>query len=110
MSRAAKRKLAKKPSAQKKELVFGLGSTGLSVARYFARNDIDASYVDSRAEPPGLDELAGICPDANVVVGDTPEKLLLETSRVVVSPGIPDSDPFLSAARDKGIEVVSDIE
>jgi UDP-N-acetylmuramoylalanine--D-glutamate ligase len=60
MSAAAKRKPAAKRSAKKKDLVFGLGSTGLSIARYLARNDINAIYVDSRDEPPGLAELEGI--------------------------------------------------
>ena len=110
MSAAAKRKPAAKRSAKKKDLVFGLGSTGLSIARYLARNDINAIYVDSRDEPPGLAELEGICPDAKVVVGDTPEKLLKQASRVIASPGISDSDSFLKAARDSGVEIVSDIE
>lgn len=110
MSAAAKRKPAAKRSAKKKDLVFGLGSTGLSIARYLARNDINAIYVDSRDEPPGLAELEGICPDAKVVVGEIPEKLLKQASRVIASPGISDSDSFLKAARNSGVEIVSDIE
>jgi UDP-N-acetylmuramoylalanine--D-glutamate ligase len=110
MSAAAKRKPATKRSAKRKELVFGLGSTGLSVARYLARNDVDAIFVDSRAAPPGVDSLAEICPDAQVVLGEPPKKLLRNTSRIIVSPGIADSNSFLQAARDAGVEIVSDIE
>ena len=110
MSPAAKKKKAAKRSTRKKELVFGLGSTGLSVARYLARNDVDAIYVDSRQEPPGLDEIRKLQQDAEVILGETPDKLLKRVSRIIASPGIEDSDPFLEAARDAGIEVVSDIE
>ena len=100
------------PAAKKakKDVVYGLGKTGLSVARYLARNDVNAIYVDSRETPPGVEELEDVCPGAEVVVGKTPQTLLKKASRVIASPGISDSDSFLAAARDAGIDVVSDIE
>ncbi len=110
MSAAAKKKPAAKRSAKKKDLVLGLGKTGLSVARYLSRNDIDAIYVDSRDEPPGLDELHTLCPDADVHVGDMPAKLVKKASRIIASPGIADADPFLEEARQAGVDIVSDIE
>ncbi len=110
MSAAAKKKPAAKRSAKKKDLVLGLGKTGLSVARYLSRNDIDAIYVDSRDEPPGLDELNTLCPDADVHVGDMPAKLVKKASRIIASPGIADADPFLEEARQAGVDIVSDIE
>ena len=110
MSAAAGKKPSAKRSTRKKDLVLGLGKTGLSVARYLARNDVDAIYVDTRDEPPGIDELTHICADAEVVLGEAPQKLLKKTSRLIVSPGIADSEPFLTAARDAGIDIVSDIE
>ena len=39
-----------------KDLVVGLGATGLSIARYLKRNDANAIFFDSRKEPPGLDD------------------------------------------------------
>jgi len=60
--------------------------------------------------PPGIDELERICPDAEVIVGEVPEKIPRGISRIIVSPGIADSEPFLVLARDAGAEVVSDIE
>lgn len=106
MSAAANRS----PATASMDLVYGLGSTGLSVARFLARKEIAARYVDSRDEPPGVDELKNICAEAEAVVGETPKKFLKTTSRIIVSPGIADSDPYLKAARDADIEVVSDIE
>ena len=110
MNAAARKKTAAKRKPRKKDLVLGLGTTGLSVARYLARNDVDAIYLDSREAPPGLGDLADICPGAEVICGETPEKILKKASRIIASPGIPDSDPFLVSAREAGIDVVSDIE
>lgn len=106
MSAAAKTR----PASTGTDLVYGLGSTGLSVARFLARNKLAARYVDNRVEPPGLNELEEICADAEKFVGETPKKLLRRTSRIIVSPGIADSDAYLQAARDAGVEIVSDIE
>ncbi|MGY8794985.1 MAG: Mur ligase family protein, partial [Woeseiales bacterium] len=92
------------------DLVYGLGVTGLSVARYMERNGIEARYVDSRDEPPGASELCELIADAETVFGKTPKKLLKRTSRIFVSPGIADNDAYLKAARKAGIEILSDIE
>ena len=101
---------AKKKRNKKKELVYGLGATGLSVARYLKRNDVNAIYYDSRQDAPGLDELMSLDADAEVVLGDNTKGLLKKAKRIIVSPGIPDDDDFLQDARKKKIAVVSDIE
>jgi UDP-N-acetylmuramoylalanine--D-glutamate ligase len=102
MSAARKRKVANK------DLVVGLGATGLSIARYLRRAGVDAMFIDSRDEPPGLDELEDVWPDADVVLGKM--KLPDNADRIIVSPGIADKDPLLNKARKAKIEVVSDIE
>ena len=99
---------ASKTAAAGKDLVLGLGATGLSIARYLQRNDINARFLDSRDTPPGLDELNDVWPDADVVLGEM--KLPRNVSRIIVSPGISDSDDVLKKARKKKLEVVSDIE
>jgi len=100
----------KNTSADSLDLVYGLGVTGLSVARYMQRNGITARYVDSRDEPPCADELCELIADAEAIFGKTPKNLLKKTSRIIVSPGIADNDPYLNAARKEGIEIQSDIE
>ena len=92
------------------DLVYGMGNTGLSVARFLKRQERQAVYVDSRATPPGLAELATLLPDAEVIVGKRPTEMLQSVRRVIVSPGISDQDPLLVAARAAGVDVVSDIE
>jgi UDP-N-acetylmuramoylalanine--D-glutamate ligase len=99
---------AKKTAATGKDLVLGLGATGLSIARYLQRNDRDATFYDSRDEPPGIDELKDIFPDAKVTLGSN--RLPGKIDRVIASPGIADNDELLVKARKKKLEVISDIE
>jgi UDP-N-acetylmuramoylalanine--D-glutamate ligase len=91
-----------------KDLVIGLGATGLSVARYLKRTNVDAMFFDSREQPPGIKELDEIWPDAEVLLGNA--KLPGGIARIIASPGISDSHPLLANARKKRVEVVSDIE
>ncbi len=91
-----------------KNLVVGLGATGLSIARYLQRKDENAIFYDSREEPPGLDELHEIFPEPELRLGN--DKLPKSVGRVIASPGIPDSHTLLQKARKKNIEIVSDIE
>jgi len=91
-----------------KNLVVGLGATGLSVARYLRRSHISALFFDSREAPPGVDELDEIWPDARLLLGDV--ELPKGIERIIASPGISDRNPLLATARTEDVEVVSDIE
>jgi UDP-N-acetylmuramoylalanine--D-glutamate ligase len=99
---------ARKRKTVGKDLVVGLGVTGLSIARYLRRAGLDAMFVDSRDEPPGMQQLGDVWPGADVVLG----KMTLpdNVSRVIVSPGITDKEPLIIKARKAELEVVSDIE
>ena len=101
---------AKKKKTTKKDLVYGLGATGLSIARYLQRNDVNAIFYDSRDDAPGLEELQSLDADAEVILGDNIKGLLKKVKRIIVSPGVPDDDALLAAARKKKIKIVSDIE
>lgn len=105
---AAKKRASAKKADQGRDLVFGLGSTGLSIARYLQRQERDATFIDTRDEPPGVDELEELWPDADLVLGA--DKLPKNIGRIVVSPGIPDNHALLQEARKAKTEIVSDIE
>lgn len=92
------------------DLVFGLGATGLSVARYLKRSNRRARFIDSRENPPGLDELGTIDPRADVILGSVTPNSLQDIGRIIVSPGVADSEPLLKAARAAGVAIVSDIQ
>jgi UDP-N-acetylmuramoylalanine-D-glutamate ligase len=91
----AKAKAAAKPKAGEKDLVLGLGATGLSVARYLKRTGRKAVFLDSREEPPGLEELDEFWPDAERELGSS--ELPANVGRVIASPGIADNDPLVEA-------------
>jgi len=98
----------KKSTSVSKTLVVGLGATGLSVARHLRRSGLDARFVDTRDQPPGMQDLDRIWPGAAVELGKV--SLPGDVDRVVVSPGIADDHPLLRKARQAKLEVVSDIE
>jgi UDP-N-acetylmuramoylalanine--D-glutamate ligase len=104
----AARKAGPRAKVPNKDLVLGLGVTGLSVARYLKRAGRDAVFLDSREEPPGLQALDALWPDAERQLGAT--EYPGEVTRVIVSPGVADSDAVVAAAHDAGLEVISDIE
>lgn len=100
--------MSARPESPAKDFVLGLGLTGLSIARYLHRRDLDAMFFDTRESPPGIDELKSIFPDAEILLGDA--KLPGNVERIIASPGIADSHPILVDARKARLEVLSDIE
>lgn len=105
-------------------LIVGLGQTGLSVARFLAKNGWSLSIVDAREDAPSLAELSKIDPDAKFYVGQTEYRnvgdstgssttvnALMDRSQLVVaSPGVAPSHALLQAARALDVPVVGDIE
>ncbi|MBC48019.1 MAG: UDP-N-acetylmuramoyl-L-alanine--D-glutamate ligase [Thiotrichales bacterium] len=92
------------------KLILGLGVTGLSVARFFIRNNISFRIADSRQDPPMLQ----ICKNENLLhdfyFGDWSESLLEDISEVIISPGIAGSESIVRWIRAKNISIISDIE
>src|SRR5690349_17984850 len=93
-----------------KTLIVGLGKTGLSCARFLAAQGEEIAITDSRARPPGLADLRTLLPDAAVFLGGFSEDALKHADRVIVSPGIAASTPFIAKARSLGLPVMGDIE
>jgi UDP-N-acetylmuramoylalanine--D-glutamate ligase len=93
-----------------KTLIVGLGTTGLSCARFLARQGVQVAVADSRQHPPGLDALNAEYPDIAVFLGPFDDRLFERAERLVVSPGVPVGTPQVAAARARGIPVIGDIE
>jgi UDP-N-acetylmuramoylalanine--D-glutamate ligase len=91
-------------------LVVGLGVTGMSVVRYLSALGENLLVVDSRDIPPGLKQLQKYFPGVRVQTGAFDSKLFTDARRIVVSPGVPLSEPALVAAQQAGIEIVGDID
>jgi UDP-N-acetylmuramoylalanine--D-glutamate ligase len=91
-------------------LVLGLGRTGVSCARHFARQGRALRVADSRAEPPGLAALRDEWPGLELRTGPFVDSLLEDVAFVVVSPGLSLREPVLVEAARRGLPIVGDIE
>lgn len=94
----------------RKNLVVGLGATGLSCARYLRSHGEDVTVADSRAVPPELAQLARTAPEVKVHYPDLGPRLLDGMERVVLSPGVDRRTPLVATALAQGIPVVGDVE
>jgi UDP-N-acetylmuramoylalanine--D-glutamate ligase len=91
-------------------LVVGLGMTGLSVVRHLHTLGESMIVVDSRDIPPALNEFKQSFADVPLYTGKFNRKLFVNAQRIVVSPGVPLSEPMLQQARDSGVEITGDID
>ncbi|MCB1677167.1 MAG: UDP-N-acetylmuramoyl-L-alanine--D-glutamate ligase [Halioglobus sp.] len=91
-------------------VVVGLGITGLSCARHLRRAGLSFALVDTRAAPPGLQQVRAEMPDVPVYTGDYPARLIETATELVVSPGVPLDDPLVTLARSAAVPVVGDID
>ena len=92
-------------------VIVGLGTTGLSVARYLAKQEQSFAVVDSRETPPCADDLM----DMGEVLsahhfGDFDTSLLTSAKQLIVNPGIAIATPEIQSAQQAGVEVIGDIE
>lgn len=95
----------------KKVLVVGAGISGYSSAIFLKKkeafvtvNDIKSSEL-LKEESKKL-EMEGI----NYVFGEHPEELFLTQDLIVVSPGVPHNTEPFNKAREKGIEIIGELE
>lgn len=99
------------PQPQKRRaLVVGLGRTGLSCVRFLHDKGVLVTVVDSRDLPPMHRALRDELPEVGVLTGGFDEAAFLSADFIVVSPGVSLREPVIMSAREKGIEVIGDIE
>jgi UDP-N-acetylmuramoylalanine--D-glutamate ligase len=91
-------------------VVVGLGKTGASCLRYLAKRGIPVSATDTRRTPPGLAELGDLANSLDLRLGGFDLSLLDGASQVLMSPGVSLDEPIARAARDRGIDVLGDVE
>ncbi len=94
----------------RRNLVVGLGKTGLSVARWLAARGESVAVTDSRATPPGLDGLRALGSSIVTRLGGFDVDLLASADRIVLSPGVSRAEPLVQAALARGLTVVGDVE
>jgi UDP-N-acetylmuramoylalanine--D-glutamate ligase len=98
----------------KRILVLGAGDTGRSVVDYFGRMGVRVRVADTRAVPPGADQLRASHPGIDIVTGVFTDDLFSDAELIVASPGVavagPACDPAIARAVAKGKDFVGDIE
>lgn len=98
-------------------LILGLGETGFAAARWSLAQGASIRLADTRENVQGLDRLQAlsnapldVCLGQNALQADS----LSDVHTVVISPGLSPVEPalagFLAQARDRGIEIIGEIE
>lgn len=95
---------------QHRTLIVGLGKTGLSCARYLARQGVPVAITDSRLQPPELNALREEFPDIAMFVGGFDAAAFAATEEIIISPGVSVQEPLVAAAIARGVPVIGDIE
>jgi UDP-N-acetylmuramoylalanine--D-glutamate ligase len=93
--------------------VVGLGKSGVAAARLLAREGVRVYASDVSDHPYGggdaVDALRAL-PGVDVEVGGHDLAKIRAAAGVVVSPGVPPDAPPLAAAREAGVDVVSELD
>ena len=98
-----------KPLSDRLVLVLGIGESGLAMARWCAREGARLRVADTRDDPPGLNRLREVVPEAEVILGPLAAELLEGVDLIASSPGIDLRLPVVAAARERSIAVVGEM-
>ena len=102
--------VSKIDNEQRYTLIVGLGVTGLSVVRHLKEQGQEVVVIDSRTQPPGLDELREKYPEISVYTGNFDEALFMGADKIIVSPGVSLSEPVIQHVIQQGVETIGDVE
>lgn len=93
-----------------KYVVIGLGKTGLSCVRFLKHLGCDVAVIDTRSQPPGLDELKAEFSDVRFLSGTLDQFDLTTAQELIVSPGLSIRTPAIAKAQAAGVSIAGDIE
>jgi UDP-N-acetylmuramoylalanine--D-glutamate ligase len=80
------------------------------MVRWLSAQGARLRVADSRAMPPGLEEVAGHVSAEQIFCGEFSDALFDGIDLIAISPGVPLSEPFVARAVARGIPVAGDIE
>lgn len=93
-----------------RHIVFGLGETGQSFARYLQDKQIAFEAADSRESSPQLEQFKKDYPDVFVSAGPFDSHLYENADTFYLSPGLDPKQSFFAEASNRGIKLCGDIE
>ncbi|CUB05880.1 UDP-N-acetylmuramoyl-L-alanine--D-glutamate ligase [Marinomonas fungiae] len=97
-------------SSDRVRAVVGLGVSGVSTAKFLAKQGLDFYVVDSRENPPGLDQVKQFCPAERIFTGGLEHLKNLAVTELFVSPGIALATPILQELAQAGVQMRGDID
>lgn len=95
--------------ARHTSIVVGLGKTGVCCARYLAGLGDRVIVTDTRERPPGMSELHRSHPEIEMRLGGFDASVLSLADRLIVSPGVAMSEPFVQEAIRRNLTVTGDV-
>lgn len=100
--------------SSKKALILGLGNSGYVSAKFLSERGWSVKVADTRIKPGLLEKARETIPQMQFFGGNMDASLLEDESLVVISPGLSpyysDAAAIVGKAKEKGIEVVGEIE
>jgi UDP-N-acetylmuramoylalanine--D-glutamate ligase len=91
-------------------LVVGLGTSGLAAARLAVRDGAEVRVTDQRTERDLARPMAQLPKGTRQFLGGHPEASLDGIDLVITSPGVNPDAELLRLARDRGVEVLTEVE
>jgi len=95
------------------KIVIGLGKTGISCAKYLLQQGFAIGVIDSRVNPPCLEELRLLqqeFPKILLHLGSFAADFLSYASEIIISPGVSLKQPEIAEQLKRGIKAIGDIE
>jgi UDP-N-acetylmuramoylalanine--D-glutamate ligase len=96
--------------SSRSRVIVGLGKTGMSCVRFLAEKQLSFKVMDTRDNPPGIEELRRDYPHVAVHLGGFNQDWLMSADELIVSPGIALSTPEITEAVAAGADVAGDVE
>lgn len=92
------------------KVVVGFGKTGWSCIDYLTQQGETVVAMDTRVDPPQIDEIRAAFPQVKFIVGGLSSEYLNQADEIIISPGLSLKTPEIATAIQKGIPCIGDIE
>jgi UDP-N-acetylmuramoylalanine--D-glutamate ligase len=97
-------------TSDKRRIIIGLGQTGQSIARFFARRGLPFAACDTRESGTAIDTFKLQYPDVELQTGPLNGEWLSQADELVISPGVAKDQPAIQSAIASGAKLIGDID
>ena len=97
-------------ASNKLKMVVGIGVTGFSVARHLSQLGQHFVMLDTRQNPPLLEQFKAEFPDISISLGELATDSFKNADEIILSPGLSRQIPAIQTAIELNIPVINDIE